>query len=124
MRYPTILLIPIGIVAAALTWQTNESGPPAEQVAPQVYSQWCSSCHGPKGRDFIDRKWKFGSSEQDIQRIIRDGYPLLGMPGYAETLSADDINTLSAFCSSKQPRKEDSVRLHPTKFKAQICAFV
>ncbi len=97
MRYPTILLIPIGIVAAALTWQTNESGPPAEQVAPQVYSQWCSSCHGPKGRDFIDREWKFGSSEQDIQRIIRDGYPLLGMPGYAETLSADDINTLSAF---------------------------
>lgn len=99
MRYPLILFIPVGIVATTLSWIATETAPPQDRgpEAPEVYSQWCSSCHGPEGRDFIGRTWKLGSTDADIQRVIQNGNELLGMPGYASILSADEIAALSQF---------------------------
>jgi hypothetical protein len=90
MRYPAVLLIPVGIVATSLLLTSGMT----EDANPDTYTQWCSSCHGANGRDFIGRTWKFGSSPENVERIIREGYPLLGMPAYGEALSDAEISGL------------------------------
>ena len=94
MRYPIVLHLPVGIVAAALGWTDS---PPSESTAPEAYTQWCSSCHGPEGRDFIDRDWKLGSTADAVRRVIEEGHELLGMPAYGSTLSAGEIDAITDF---------------------------
>ena len=90
MRYPAVLLIPVGIVAASLLLTSGATEDDASST-PEAYTQWCSSCHGADGRDFIGRSWKLGSAPEDVERVIRDGYPLLGMPAYGGELSDAEI---------------------------------
>jgi glucose/arabinose dehydrogenase len=92
MRYPLVLLLPVGIVAASIGWNTD-----SEPTAPEVYTQWCSSCHGPDGRDFIGREWKLGSTAEDVRRVIAEGHALLGMPAYASTLTASEIQGVADY---------------------------
>ena len=92
MRYPLVLLLPVGIVAASIGWNTD-----SEPTAPEVYTQWCSSCHGPDGRDFIGREWKLGSTAEDVRRVIAEGHALLGMPAYASTLTAAEIQGVADY---------------------------
>ena len=94
MRYPLVLLLPVGIVAAALGWTDST---PSESPAPEAYTQWCSSCHGPEGGDFIDRDWKLGSTADAVRRVIEEGHELLGMPAYGSTLSAGEIDAITDF---------------------------
>lgn len=118
MRYPIVLLIPVGIVAAALTLKSAAPSAPSVSEVPAVYTQWCSSCHGAEGRDFVGREWKLGSSKADIERVIRDGYPLLGMPGYSETLSAKDIDALSTFLLQKAASERGFSASPPAEIQA------
>ena len=92
MRYPLVLLLPVGIVAASIGWNSD-----SEPTAPEVYTQWCSSCHGPDGRDFIGREWKLGSTAEDVRRVIAEGHALLGMPAYASTLTASEIQGVADY---------------------------
>ena len=94
MRYPLVLLLPIGIVAASLGWTDST---PSDSLAPEAYTRWCSSCHGPEGRDFIDRDWKLGSTADAVRRVIEEGHELLGMPAYGSTLSAGEIDAVTDF---------------------------
>ena len=94
MRYPLVLLLPVGIVAASLGWTDSA---PSESPAPKAYTQWCSGCHGPEGRDFIDRDWKLGSTADAVRRVIEAGHELLGMPAYGSTLSAGEIDAITDF---------------------------
>ncbi len=108
MRYPLVLLLPVGIVALALGRSGSE--PVSEtnidpSSAPEVYTRWCSSCHGPEGRDFIDRDWKLGSTADDVRRVIESGHPLLGMPAYASTLSTEEISLVSDYVLTQAATK-------------------
>ena len=94
MRHPLVLLLPVGIVAAALGWTDST---PSESTAPEGYTQLCSGCHGPEGRDFIDRNWKLGSTADAVRRVIEEGHELLGMPAYGSTLSAGEIDAITDF---------------------------
>jgi glucose/arabinose dehydrogenase len=94
MRYPLVLLLPVGIVAASLGWTDST---PSESPAPEAYTRWCSSCHGPEGRDFIDRDWKLGSTADAVRRVIEQGHELLGMPAYGATLTASEIDAVTDF---------------------------
>lgn len=130
MRYPTMLLIPIAIVGAALILGNENSNdslhaeaPRSEPISneaasPALYQQWCSSCHGPDGRDFRDRSWKLGSRSEDFERIIRDGYPLLGMPAYGNALSPEDISSLVEFVLLKASEEPEFVPAPPTVVQA------
>lgn len=116
MRYPLVLLIPVGIVSASLTFfAPRDNGVKVvstsvnfydfelekSQNGEQLYAMWCADCHGANGRDFIQRKWKLGSQQDDIQRIISNGYALLGMPAYGDVLDPNDIEDIATFLLDK-----------------------
>ena len=94
MRYPLVLLLPVGIVAVSLGWIDST---PSESPAPKAYTQWCSSCHGAEGQNFVDRDWKLGSTADAVRRVIEEGNELLGMPAYGSTLSASEIDSIAVF---------------------------
>jgi glucose/arabinose dehydrogenase len=116
MRYPLVLLIPAGITSASLTFFESKVDDleivstslyfSSEEIdkkknGEQLYAIWCADCHGAKGRDFIQRTWKLGSQRDDIQRIISNGYALLGMPAYGDVLAPSDIEDLATFLLEK-----------------------
>lgn len=115
MRYPFVLLLPVGIVAAALGWTDST---PSESTAPEAYTQWCSSCHGPEGRDFIDREWKLGSTADAVRRVIEEGHELLGMPAYGSTLSASEIDAITDFVMEQAASKRGFKPTPPEQLEA------
>ena len=112
MRSLLFLLIPTGIISIFI----GHFGP-TEQLDPttpshftetalnadggEVYAQYCASCHGADGRDFIQRSWKLGSRAEDLKRVIANGSSLLGMPAFGEVLSQDDIKNVSDYLLQK-----------------------
>jgi glucose/arabinose dehydrogenase len=58
------------------------------------YKNYCAGCHGEKMDAFVDRKWKHGSSEQDLFKAIKVGYPDDGMPGFDAAFTDDEIKDL------------------------------
>jgi glucose/arabinose dehydrogenase len=112
MRSLLFLLIPTGIISSFI----GHFGP-TEQLDPttpshftetalnadggEVYAQYCASCHGADGRDFIQRSWKLGSRAEDLKRVIANGSSLLGMPAFGEVLSQDDIKNVSDYLLQK-----------------------
>lgn len=111
MRSPLLLLLAGGVAAGSVMFRPDNAGHPSHGApadmaasadpgsgaAPEGYTQWCASCHGPDGRDFVARAWKLGSTSDDVARVIREGYPLLGMPGYGEVLRDEDIVALTDY---------------------------
>ncbi len=61
------------------------------------YANYCASCHGEKMDMFVDRKWKHGSSEQDLFKVIKQGYPDEGMPGFDTTFTDKEISDLADY---------------------------
>ena len=92
----------LGLVALTVGGMNDAAKGEASQVdaggkAPPTYKQYCSSCHGPEGRDFVRRTWKLGSTEADVSRVISEGYELLGMPAYGEVLDDEAVAELTAY---------------------------
>ena len=87
-----ILGASLGLIALTVGGMNDVANDEASHVdagskTPVTYNKYCSSCHGPAGRDFVGRTWKLGSTEADVSRVIREGYELLGMPAYGEVCS-------------------------------------
>ena len=61
------------------------------------YAEFCASCHGAKMDAFVDRRWKYGSSNEDIAKAIKVGYEDDGMPAYDVTFSDQEINELTQY---------------------------
>lgn len=61
------------------------------------YADYCAGCHGEKMDAFVDRKWKHGSSTDDLFRGIKKGYPDEGMPGFDTTFSDNEIHELVTY---------------------------
>ena len=89
----------LGLLSLSFQSQDTEANssllnPP---TAPASYTKFCSSCHGPEGRDFVGRTWKLGSTPEDIERVIREGYELLGMPAYGDVMDDEAVAELTAY---------------------------
>ncbi|WP_266202538.1 PQQ-dependent sugar dehydrogenase [Pontibacter kalidii] len=67
------------------------------QGAKASYVSYCSGCHGEELEAFADRKWKHGSSDEDLFKAIKHGYPDEGMPAFDETFTDEQINGLVAY---------------------------
>lgn len=68
----------------------------------QLYQQYCSSCHGMKlqggnAQSLVNGIWQFGQGRAYITRNIKYGIQHLGMPGYEETLSDEQIDQVVDF---------------------------
>jgi glucose/arabinose dehydrogenase len=144
MRYPLVLLIPVGITSASLTFFEPKVDDleivstslyfSSEEIdkkknGEQLYAIWCADCHGAKGRDFIQRTWKLGSQRDDIQRIISNGYALLGMPAYGDVLAPSDIENLATFLLEKagespqfSPAPPPMIQASDLKLRANVIA--
>ena len=68
----------------------------------ELYTQYCAQCHGQNGEggqggSLIDDVWKWGGSDEEIAKVIRDGLPELGMVPWKGTLSEEQIRSLIIF---------------------------
>ncbi len=61
------------------------------------YRSFCSGCHGEKMDAFVDRKWKYGSSRDDLFKGIKLGYSDGGMPAFDSAFSNDEMYALSDY---------------------------
>ena len=96
-RFLLIFGAALGIVAMSTSWIDRVADDQDSSSAPTSYTQFCGSCHGPEGRDFVGRTWKLGSTAEDIERVIRDGYDLLGMPAYGDVMDDEALAELAAY---------------------------
>lgn len=58
------------------------------------YTVNCSGCHGEKMEAFTDRKWKFGTTKEELFKSIKLGHPDEGMPAFDKTFSDEEITAL------------------------------
>ncbi len=89
----------IGSLLLFLGGVSSGLGVEAARGARHLYLQYCASCHGAgmdggNGGSLLTGVWKFGSSDEEIARVIADGLPDEGMPGYSLQLSAGEIQEM------------------------------
>ena len=61
------------------------------------YKEFCAGCHGEKMNAFVDRKWKHGSSHEDLFKAIKTGYADEGMPGFDTAFSDVEMHELADY---------------------------
>ncbi|GIW23004.1 MAG: hypothetical protein KatS3mg068_2011 [Candidatus Sericytochromatia bacterium] len=75
----------------------------------KVYDQNCAMCHGPKGagdgaaaaalnpkpRNFTEGKFKYGSKDEDLAKLIKNGKG--PMPPWGSVLKPADIDNVIAY---------------------------
>lgn len=71
------------------------------------YEQYCLTCHGENlegglGTNLITGPWKHGTDDSSIYKQIAEGNLEMGMPGYAEVLSDEEIRALVIYIKEKQ----------------------
>ncbi len=95
MTYRSLILTIATFIATAAFAQ-NRIGSGAVD---ELYQKNCASCHGQKleggqGSSLIDDIWKYGSTDHDIAKVIRDGVPELGMVPWKGALTEEQIRSL------------------------------
>jgi glucose/arabinose dehydrogenase len=66
-------------------------------AAKASYTEYCAGCHGEQMQAFVDRKWKYGKSDDDLFKAIKEGYTEDGMPSYDTTFTDEAIHELVAY---------------------------
>ncbi len=92
MRKTILWLIPVALIGLAFFWQQQS----ADQFgrAEDNYREYCASCHGDKLETFVNRKWLYGNSWNEVFTSIKVGYPDDGMSSYDTTFTDKEINQL------------------------------
>lgn len=85
-----------------------------------LYLQYCATCHGQnmeggQGSSLIDGVWKYGSSDEDIARVIREGVPDMGMVPWKDVLSEEQIRGLIILMKEQKLLAESSGILEKVK---------
>src|SRR5690625_5134422 len=73
----------------------------------QQYQQLCASCHGQElegglGGALIKDTWKHGRSDEELAKVIREGVPDAGMPGFEAGMSEKDIRSMVIYIRERQ----------------------
>ncbi len=85
------ILIFIGLSALLLTSISDNQ---IDNKAAANYKEYCSGCHGEHLKSFVDRKWIYGNSWNEVYKAIKEGYPNDGMPAYDTTFTDTEISDL------------------------------
>ncbi len=79
------------------------------------FEKYCTSCHGNEVNAFVDRKWKYGNTKEDLVRSIKLGIPDAGMPAYEVTFSDTEVEALAEYIlNGIQDRKSYDAAKIPT----------
>lgn len=75
----------------------------------RVYEQHCAVCHGKQGEgglggSLVDGTWKYGESDEEVAKIIREGIPDMGMQAFENTLTEKKIRGLIVYMSELEVR--------------------
>lgn len=99
------------IAAADVRWPASSAAvefaitPELVAAGETVYGANCVACHGPGlrggiGPDLTDDTWIHGDSPEEVVRIISEGVPAMGMPGWGPILGAERVNQAAAYILS------------------------
>ncbi len=112
MRYACLAFVVVAAFSAALAGNRSREpaarlGEPLERSSTQLYSRYCSSCHGRDGaaktlkaklnhaRNLKDPEWQDRVSDERIFNSITNGKGK--MPKYGKKLSEKEIEALVSF---------------------------
>jgi glucose/arabinose dehydrogenase/mono/diheme cytochrome c family protein len=96
----------LGACTAVLSLAASQQPDPAPlrfaDAASKLYGELCASCHGAQlqgaqAPSLVDDIWTHGSSDDDLARSIRDGWPANGMPAFGGGLSAEHVRSLVVY---------------------------
>src|SRR5262245_51327804 len=81
-----------------------------------LFQRSCAGCHGEnakggRGPDLTSGKWKWGSSESDLERVILKGIPGTQMPPF--DMPDQEAKAIVAFLQSFQARKQERTDGNP-----------
>src|SRR5687768_10246232 len=106
MRYPVLhavvlcaALVPGGALAA-------DSPAKASPATMEIYKTKCQACHMPEGQaplepmNLADDKWKHGSTQKEIAKVIAEGVPASAMLPFKAQLTPAEIAELAAYVRS------------------------
>ena len=80
---------------------TVNNHPLADSVkAESNYKNLCGKCHGEKVDAFVDRTWKYGSTNENLYKSIKQGNSDKVMHSFEKTLSDDEIVALSNYIAA------------------------
>jgi cytochrome c oxidase cbb3-type subunit 3 len=93
----------------------SSSGPGDSSRGSEVYSTYCSSCHGPDGRggqkarSIVDGSFLALLNDQELRTIVIVGRPELGAPDWRNNvpgrpMSAQDVSDVVAWLASQRPK--------------------
>ncbi len=120
MQWVVLGLGSTGILVAFIFILTSKPDPPPAEIASDVllvegraiYLERCLTCHGPLGRgdgpiaknlagpkprDFVSEKWKYGDRPEDAFKIVANGAPNSSMPGWLGSLGAKKVRAVTAY---------------------------
>ncbi|MBT8040911.1 MAG: secretion protein HlyD [Xanthomonadales bacterium] len=106
MRHTLLLAILLGLTLPALAQNRSGQGDVRE-----IYDANCAGCHGDdlaggSGSSLIDDVWLNGSRDDQIAHAIRVGVVDMGMPGWQDTLSDEQIRALVIFIREMKAKSE------------------
>ena len=75
----------------------------------ELYTQHCAVCHGAKGEggmggSVINGEYQHGPDDAAWAKVIRDGLPDLGMQGYSDILSEEEIRSMVVYLRELEAR--------------------
>ncbi len=76
-----------------------------------TYAKLCADCHGADlsgglGSSLVDGIWDIAKTTPEIETIIADGNGEVGMPGFSDQLSSDQIQNLVQFIRQQKPAQK------------------
>lgn len=122
-RLPSFIILSVFFITMCRRQTPQESGiteAPVngyDSISAASYQNFCAGCHGDNMEEFADRNWMFANTTSEIEVIIKNGEDNMGMPGFKEALTDDQIAALTKHIlteSKKQP-KEKRINLFTRK---------
>ena len=71
--------------------------PDSMEIAANLFTEYCSSCHGANAKVFADRSWSEGSDRASLINSIKYGIVENGMPAFDTTFTESEVNALADY---------------------------
>lgn len=85
----------------------------AAPTVEQLYKTNCAGCHGAElrggsGSSLVDGVWKHGGTDDDIAKIIREGFPSMGMPPMEKAFTPAQLRAMVVYIRENEARAAKS----------------